>query len=237
MAAELAARGGKEEEAREKSGPLVVEIHGNIGAWKTSVIGHLRAMYEGTGKRVRVITEDVDSWTFWMKRLYEEGKGPSAAMELAVLSSFVSASQEILELGADTEVVIVERGPQSMRDVFIPVGIEAGTIDSETGNAFRRIADRVFFAEDMPWQQTRTVYLRCQPADCMRHIQTRARASEATITRDYIDALHAQHEAVFGGADKVIDIGKESSSSINTAMQLGDWIETLLQEKLLGESA
>ena len=194
-------------------------IHGNIGAGKTSV---MQAM-QGTmlnGKKVRCYFEDTASWAPWLDRLYKakDPKTEAPRIQLCVMGHFLNVTRQIMEAPADT-VNVVERGPDTVRDIFLPVH------QPEEGDALDHmypILDAVFFdqgpdagtsasasagAADLPWNTARDIYLRVSPELCLQRIQQRARECEtssgADISLEYLQTLHALHDAVYLGRDDV----------------------------------
>ena len=171
---------------------MIVCVQGNIGSGKSTVLQALSATHT-------VFTEDIDSWSPWLRLFYEDmerlkdggtGRRRSLGLQLKVLSSFRRIGERARRAAAPPAVV--ERSPTSSRDIFVHLASERGDLDQHETDLYNEIYDA------MGWEPHLNIYLRCDPATALARIRQRARPGEETIDLSYIQTLHDRHEEVYG---------------------------------------
>ena len=199
--------------------PITWRIHGNIGAGKTSVMKSLAAAWSFrpailNGKSIRCYFEDTAAWAIWLDRFYKakEPRTEAPRVELCVMGHYLDVTRKIMEenesaVDPANMVHIVERGPDSVRDIFLPLNKPK---KNDALDHMYPILDAVFFdpeATDIPWNTARDIYLRVSPELCLKRIQKRGRHCEtaegANISLEFLQTLHAMHDEMYMGRDDV----------------------------------
>lgn len=164
----------------------ILALQGNIGCGKSSV---LRLVSD----RVHVIPEPIADWGAWLTLFYDAMRQPgknvrSFGFQLQVLLSFARALRDV---PAGTQVVVVERSPQSSRDVFVDMAHQQGDIDEHELRVYEQLFD------ELTWRPITNVYLRCPAATCYARVQERQRKAEESVPLSYLEKLHVRHEALY----------------------------------------
>jgi deoxyadenosine/deoxycytidine kinase len=204
---------------------LFINLEGNIGAGKSTILTKI-ARTPG----FHVIQEPIDLWrapivsescydTSPLALLYSDPGKNGFAFQMYAMETRMQA---LLAAPPDAEVIIMERSCVSPHDIFGAVmraKNEMSDLEWHTYQAFRAMT-RAMVDRMYPTENERIdidVYLRTDPVECMRRIHARGRAEESSgITAEYIQSLHALHEAAF---IPLLTLDSPSSNSNSTFIQ------------------
>jgi len=193
---------------------FVVEIQGNIGAGKSTV---LKIIEKRLGDRARVHYENIEAWQPLLEKMYSNPTEYINLFQFKVLEHYFDAGETIVEDNA--HIHFVERGPDAVQNVFIPASERFKTMDSLDAKAFYMILNTVFRDAKLPWANSHIVYLRVKPDTCLRRIRTRSRDGESGISEDYLRVLHSLHERTYAAS---LDSREVPYRSADTILDIGD---------------
>lgn len=197
----------------------VVNVEGNIGAGKSTVLELVRQ----EGVVSQVVAEPVSEWTEHLLGSYSSEDGSWALP----LQSLVECTRtECLLRAARVEdahserVLLVERS-QSSSKVFAEL-----TVSEEEMFAFDVLQARHRNILKQRFDAVRevTVYLRCDPTECLRRTRKRAREGEEGVSHEFLQKVHDAHERCFGNSDLVIDCS--GSDQRDVAKQMCDFLRS-----------
>lgn len=188
---------------------IFLNIEGNIGVGKSTVIDLLQAHYRQQDKDVvRVVPEPIDDWRrpipdtqqTPLSLLYDDPKENGFAFQMFATHTRM---QRLVEAIRDKpHAVIMERSCVTRRDVFGSYikktlsAMEWHTYQSARALA-RNLADAMY-----PDRTNVTVYLRSDPQECLRRMQQRGRVEECEhVGLDYLRKIHELHEWFFFDID------------------------------------
>ena len=167
----------------------IVSLEGNIGCGKTSVLAALAQEYDTR-------PEPIEQWKPWLERFYTNPSEAALGLQLQVLASFHDIR---VTLPATTPVVLVERSPQTGKDVFMALMVERGALAPHEIALYRQMYAL------LTWAPTERIYLQCSPELALKRVQMRHRENEDTVSLAYLTALHGKHEELYGHTAHVID--------------------------------
>ena len=162
----------------------------------------------------------------WLDRYYQSPATEASRIQTCVIGHYLDVTQRILESPASTAastVHIVERGPDAVRDIFLPMNEDR----CPEMKYFYPLIESVFFRDEcdandnaalpqLPWRFAKNIYLRVPPEVCLRRVRRRARGNEtrgaAAITLKFLETLHELHDAVYLDRPDVFVIDVPSGS-------------------------
>jgi deoxyadenosine/deoxycytidine kinase len=164
----------------------IVSLEGNIGSGKSSVLAALDRDYDTR-------PEPVAQWAPWLAEFYAKADGAALGLQLQVLASFHDVT-----VGA-SKLVVVERSPQTGKDIFLALLVERGVLAAHELALYRQL-----YAQ-LAWTPTERVYLRCTPELALKRVQARNRDHEEAVDLAYLTELHRKHEELYADSAHVID--------------------------------
>ena len=90
----------------------------------------------------------------------------------------------------EANVILVERSPSFIRNVFIKNAINCKDITENESE----ILDYLHKKTDYLWQNNIYIYLQSNPTSCLARIKKRNRISEDKITIEYLEQINNLHE-------------------------------------------
>ncbi len=171
----------------------LVNLEGNIGVGKSTLLRVLKAAYGGCSA-VRFVDEPVAQWerAGLLAALYA-GKMSPAAFQLTAMVTRAAALKETL---ADpfAKVIISERSLASDRAVFAA---------TQLSGADRDAYDLAYETIDLPAvAATATVLLECPVEELTRRVSRRRRDGENHVSVEYLQMLEAAHQRYFATLDR-----------------------------------
>jgi deoxyadenosine/deoxycytidine kinase len=194
---------------------LRINIVGNIGAGKSTVMQEMRTVFDEnpyTLGRVHIMCEPIDKWTAAMgpanpsplQELYADPSRNAFAFQMYALQTRLAQQLQAVQK-KDVDIVLIERDCLASVDVFAEDMLSTGCLNDMqlfVYNDMREFGRSVIASASGPsCDRVFTVYLRTDPNACMARIQGRGRSEEcAHITADYLHRLHALHEKHYCGS-------------------------------------
>lgn len=227
----------------EKKDLLIVDIVGNIGAGKSTVLAHIQRAWADDarchGRTAHVLCEPIDVWTapqpFHQEPqdtqspqvprkttspldcLYEDPKTHGFAFQMY---AFQTRLEQLLHVPAATDVLFVERFCMSEVDVFAEAMVAQGALSAmqlltygHLKRTARQVLPRLF-----PHRSIRheTVYLRGQPEGCMARMRSRGRIAEVQgVTPAHVEMLHGLHDARYMAGSIIVDVDHTTNLTTN----------------------
>jgi deoxyadenosine/deoxycytidine kinase len=211
----------------EKKDLLIVDIVGNIGAGKSTVLAQIQRTWANDarchGRTAHVLCEPVDVWTaphpFHQEShqdcksspldcLYEDPKTHGFAFQMY---AFQTRLEQLLHVPAATDVLFVERFCMSEVDVFAEAMVSQGALSAmqvltygHLKRTARQVMPRLFPRRSIRHE---TVYLRGQPKGCMARMRSRGRIAEVQgVPLAHVEMLHELHDARYMSGSIIVDI-------------------------------
>ena len=162
----------------------IITIDGNIGSCKTSILNYFHKNY-----KTAIDIEPVDSWTEYLKNIYD-GNNSTYNFQIKVWIDRCWIQEK------SNVIVLMERSPYFIKNVFVEKAHEDKTISAEEYNNIYKLHKTT----DDLWQPSAYIYLRSDPEMCFNRIKKRGRESEKNIKIEYIQRIHELHETVYYNA-------------------------------------
>lgn len=156
----------------------IVTIDGNIGSGKTSVLNYLHKAY-----KIPIDLEPIENWNNFLIKLYENKE------DVFKFQVRIWLDRCWVQEKSDT-VVLMERSPYFIRHTFIHTAYNLDMISEHEYNILLDLHKKT----DSLWSSNTYIYLRSNPENCFKRLKKRNRASEKSITEEYIKTLHTRHE-------------------------------------------
>lgn len=183
----------------------IITIDGNIGSYKTSILNYFHKNY-----KMAIDLEPVENWNEYLNNLYTNEKDNTYNFQIKVWMDrcWIQEKSNI--------VVLMERSPYFIKNVFVEKALEDGTINEDQYNILHSLHKKT----DELWKPNGYIYLKSNPELCMQRIIKRARASEKNVKLEYVKRIHELHEIKLAEALQknmnilVIDVENKSLSDI-----------------------
>ena len=166
---------------------VIVAVEGNIGAGKSTLLQRLLPSLAPLGGTI--LPEPVQEWSRsgLLQRFYDDPKRWAFSFQMFALMTRLRNAQET----TGGELLVMERSGGSDRHIFAAQCKASGLFTPAEGVVYDQFHEWL----TPPADQDAVVYLRCSPAVCHARVLQRARPEEATLTLEYLEALHGRHEA------------------------------------------
>jgi len=182
----------------------IITFDGNIGCCKTSILNYFHKNY-----KTAIDVEPIESWTNYLKNMYESDKSTyNFQIKVWIDRCWIQEKSNV--------IVMMERSPYFIRNVFVEKALEDKTISKEEYHNINKLHDTT----DDLWQPNAFIYLRSNPENCFARIKKRNRESEKNIKLEYVERIHELHEANYRRAVEnnkniiVIDVENKTISDI-----------------------
>ena len=182
----------------------IITFDGNIGCCKTSILNYFHKNY-----KTAIDVEPIESWTNYLKNMYDTDKSTyNFQIKVWIDRCWIQEKSNI--------IVMMERSPYFIRNVFVEKALEDKTISKEEYHNINKLHDTT----DDLWQPNAFIYLRSNPENCFARIKKRNRESEKNIKLEYVERIHELHEANYRRAVEnnkniiVIDVENKTISDI-----------------------
>lgn len=157
----------------------IITIDGNIGAYKTSILNYFHKNF-----KIAIDLEPVESWHDYLNNMYTNQTDSTYNFQIKVWMDrcWIQEKSNVL--------VLMERSPYFIKNVFVEKALEDGTINAEQYQLLQSLHQKT----DNLWKPNAYIYLRSDPEMCMQRITRRARHSETNLKENYIRRIHELHE-------------------------------------------
>jgi len=168
---------------------FTVSVEGNIGCGKSTLLDHFQK-FKNT---VETIKEPVDKWTDirghnGLQYIYEDPTRWNFSFNYyAMLTRTAMHTQKV-----KVPVKMLERSLFSTKHVFVENCRRLGTLAEVECSILSEWFDFIVGSQDV--KVDLFVYLRADPDVCYNRLRKRDRKEEASVPREFIEALHDLHE-------------------------------------------
>lgn len=184
----------------------IITIDGNIGCCKTSVLNYFHKNF-----KIAVDLEPVENWTAYLAKLYQNKHDSTYNFQVRVWTDRCWIQEK-----SENVLILMERSPYFIKNVFIEKALEDATITSDEYKILHSLHGKT----DKLWKPHAYIYLKSDPALCLQRIQKRNRPCEKHITAEYINRIDELHNQKMAELQKynmnviAIDIENKSISEI-----------------------
>jgi deoxyadenosine/deoxycytidine kinase len=183
----------------------IITIDGNIGSYKTSLLNFFHKTF-----KIAIDLEPVESWHEYLNNMYTNEKDNTYNFQIKVWMDrcWIQEKSNVL--------VLMERSPYFIQNVFIEKAYEDQTIDKDQYKILQSLHKKT----SNLWRPDLYIYLCSEPEMCMQRIVRRGRQSEKNIKLEYIQRMHDMHEEKLADAIRlnmnvlVIDVENKSIGEI-----------------------
>lgn len=162
----------------------IITIDGNIGCCKTSILNYFHKNY-----KTAIDIEPIESWTEYLKSMYDSDNSTyNFQIKVWIDRCWIQEKSNV--------IVLMERSPYFIKNVFVEKAFEDKTINEEEYNNIHKLHKTT----DELWQPEAYIYLRSDPELCYNRIKKRGRESEKNIKLEYIKRIHELHEEKYKDA-------------------------------------
>ena len=167
-------------------------VSGSIGCGKTSVLHAIDSLTCDREGEVRVFTEDVSEWQFYLKKFYSE---PSAYVFLfqkevdIYVHKLTKWLEEMDEREEEVEVYI-ERSPVDVLYIFLQLNRGEMDVDEYQCLSYSMMK---YMARGV-WKKARYFMLEASPIICQERVAKRARAGEDKICIEYLERVSSLYQ-------------------------------------------
>lgn len=160
---------------------ITVAVDGEIGAGKTTLIGHLRKALEAKGKKAVVVPEPVGEWerVGILQAFYAdkppELRGPvTYNFQTYTFLTRIQETQRVVAQHPDADIFLLERSVLTDRYVFME--LQRDTVGPVLMEMYGKWWD--MWTQLMPIRPQKIIYLKPTIENCQTRVATRAREGE-----------------------------------------------------------
>jgi len=173
--------------------PLMIAVEGNIASGKSTFLELLSKQHH-----VAIFPEPVARWTDvggtnLFRNMMEDG--PRWMHAFQFYSSLTRVEIAYKAAKAPASISIMERSLFSERYCFVQMMAEAGSLTQGEFTILNRWFKMLTGRGDPSLALDLIVYIEAEPEVLMQRIRGRGRGGEETLAREYLDQVHARHQA------------------------------------------
>lgn len=157
----------------------IITIDGNIGSCKTSILNYFHRHF-----KTAVDLEPVENWTQYLNKLYANEKDSSYSFQIKVWMDRCWIQEK-----SDNVLIMMERSPYFIKNVFIEKALEDKTITKDEYDMLHNLHAKT----DQLWKPHAYIYLNSDPNMCFQRVNKRGRACEKQLKEEYIKRIHDLH--------------------------------------------
>lgn len=171
-------------------------IEGNIGVGKTTFTRALgEIIYSLCGIKVDTVYEPVERWQELgiLKTFYENPKQNAYKCQTMFFATRVLEYLDHAKKNPNSKICLLDRWLTD--HLFMENLYETGFVDDKELEYYRIWNETFEKVGNSPISFC--IYLKSSPQKCFERIKARGRGEESTISFDYLESLHKQHEDFF----------------------------------------
>jgi deoxyadenosine/deoxycytidine kinase len=173
----------------------IISLDGNIGVGKTTLLDYIQKRFPD----VIIVKEPVDVWTHLkdeqgsslLELFYKDKRRYAFTFQQAAMLSRLLLLQKAVAEAKPGSLILTERSVLTDRFVFAEMLYTSGDLSKLEKDLYDQWYNA--FAAQLPIAGI--VYITTSVDTAFERIQTRARDGEATISKEYLEALDRQHRA------------------------------------------
>lgn len=173
----------------------IISLDGNIGVGKSTLLEKIREHFP----EIVIVQEPVDIWTQLkteegtnlLELFYKDKKRWAFTFQQAAMLSRLLILQKAVKEAKPGQIILSERSVLTDRHVFASMLHADGTLNALEWSLYLSWYDA--FASSLPI--TAILYINTGVDTALARIQTRGRAGELEISKEYLEALDTQHRA------------------------------------------
>ena len=171
--------------------PVIIAIEGNIGAGKSTILGHLADEFRRRGVRAAFMPEPVDIWTTItdecgvpiLSKFYANPEKYAFPFQIMAYSTRLATLRKTIAENEDCDVLVCERSLEADRNIFAKMLFADGMMD----HVMYQVYDRLYQDTSAEFVMDAVVYLDVESEKCMERIQKRNRGGENNISLEYLN--------------------------------------------------
>lgn len=211
--------------------PLIINIEGNIGTGKSTILQKLQDELEIHHKnKVLFLKEPVDKWdtikdsedTTILKHFYQDSKKYAFPFQIMACCTRITNLKNAIKNNPECKVIICERSIEADANIFAKMLYDDGIMNEMEYKIYN-----LFYDEHKElYQPTGYVYLDTNADICLERIQKRSRDGEANIALDYLQRCQRYHDVWLKNKDlKTPVLILDTNRDVNYDTDEGDaWI-------------
>ncbi|PSC73614.1 deoxycytidine kinase [Micractinium conductrix] len=204
---------------------VTLAVEGNISAGKSTFLKVLSHEQTALNGMLQVVQEPVSQWQSVecrdrngalrrqnvLAKFYENPERYAYSFQHYVLISRMEQDRRTRD--AKVPLRVLERSIFSDRQVFVRAMHKSGTMEDFEVSVYNQIFDEQIHA-DIGLVPDGFVYLRASPGTCMQRLKKRSRSEEVSISSDYLEMLHANHEDWLQHGRNLSEVHRESGGGL-----------------------
>ena len=179
--------------------PLIINIEGNIGTGKSTILQKLKEVLEVHHKdKVLFLKEPVDKWdtikdsndTTILKHFYQDSEKYAFPFQIMACCTRITNLKNAIKKNPQCTVIICERSIEADANIFAKMLYDDGVMNEMEYKIYNLFYDE---HKDV-YQPTGYVYLDTTAEICLGRIEKRSRDGEAGIALEYLQRCQQYHD-------------------------------------------
>jgi deoxyadenosine/deoxycytidine kinase len=212
---------------------IIISLDGNIGAGKSTLLSEIRKQIP----EIKIVDEPVDQWTYlldeneknMLELFYEDKKRWGYTFQTCALLTRQKNMQKMIkhlnETDQTNQIILTERSILTDRYIFAEMLYETGILTAIEWELYKNLFDIIRESYHIHG----VIYLSTSCKTSRDRISVRGRPEEESISMNYLNDLHKQHEKWLSNpAIPVLKLSTEPDSSLDNNIQnIKDFVEEL----------
>jgi deoxyadenosine/deoxycytidine kinase len=179
--------------------PLIINIEGNIGTGKSTILQKLQDELEIHHKnKVLFLKEPVDKWdtikdsedTTILKHFYQDSEKYAFPFQIMACCTRIANLKNAINDNPDCKIIICERSIEADANIFAKMLYDDGVMNEMEYKIYNLFYDE---HKDL-YQPTGYVYLDTTADVCLNRIKKRSRDGESNIALEYLQRCQTYHD-------------------------------------------
>jgi deoxyadenosine/deoxycytidine kinase len=210
---------------------IIISLDGSIGAGKSKMLESIREQIP----EINIVAEPVDQWTYlanengqnMLELFYEDKKRWGYTFQTCALLTRQKNMQAMINQLSGSQIILTERSILTDKHIFAEMLHRTGDLSLIEWDLYNMLFDTISQQQSVH----AIIYLSTGSVTCRERIGIRGRPEEETISLNYLDELHKQHQTWMENPGvPVLTLSTEQDSSVDKNIQLiKEFIATLRQ--------
>lgn len=185
----------------------IISLDGNIGAGKSTILNHIKEVYENHQTNVIFLPEPVSDWETIrdsvsqetaLEAFYRDQEKYSFPFQMMAYISRLKLLNDAVEKYPNS-IIVTERCLNTDRYVFAKMLYDNKKMKDIEYQIYLKWFD--YFIDRFQKLQ-KTIYMKTSPEICLQRIQKRNRDGEDNISLEYLQSCHNYHEEMISALEK-----------------------------------